>query len=262
MPATQTATHPTGLRITFDEGPHTYIDANGQHYESGTAFYGRFKPKFDPDGAILRRKAAEAGVTPEAIQRDWKAKGDRASRYGTRCHENAEYQFKGEFNRIHRGLSPLEENSFRLIWDYVDYLKRELTFIATEQIVFSPRYALAGSIDLLMADHLNKTLWILDWKSNEKITRENTFKDGSRMHAPIAHLHNCSFVHYTLQLETYARLIRDESYLPASGLDGYTIRKALLWIPHMGKAIEFIELPDARLEVANMLVHKFTEVPF
>jgi hypothetical protein len=260
MPETQTATHPTGLTITFHEGPHSYIDANGQHYESGTTFVGRFKPKFDPDGEILKRKAAEAGVTTEELARDWKRRGDQASLYGTRCHANSEFQFKREFSKIHRGLSPLEENSFRLIWDYVTYLNDNLTYIATEQIVFSPRYALAGSIDLLMADHPNRTLWILDWKSNKEIRRDNHW-DG-RMLPPLSYLHDCHFVHYTLQLETYTRLIRDEGYLPASGIEGYTIRKALLWIPHMGDAIEFIELPDAGREVAEMLIHKFTEVPF
>ena len=266
MPATQTAKHPTGLMITFEEGPHTYRDDNGMIYESGTSFVKWFKPAFDPDGEILKRCAARDGITPEELQAKWSHKGKLASDYGTRCHENAEFQFKGEFNKIHRAMSPREEIAFPVIWDYVAMLQHKYTFLSCEQIVFSPRYALAGSIDLLMADHPSKMLWILDWKSNERIDRENKYiqkdKPDGFMLPPITHLHDCHLVHYALQLGTYERLIRDEGYLEANNMAGYQIKKKLFHIPPMENQIIEIELPDASREVAEMLIAKAYNLPF
>lgn len=260
MPGTQTATHPGGKTITFEEGPHTYIDCDGMHYTSGTSFVKEFKPPFDPDGEILKNCAEKEGITPEKLQDKWKAKGIQASIYGTRCHENAEFQFKGEFNRIHQATILKEEIAFPVIWDYVDYLKSMFTFLSCEQIVFSPRYALAGSIDLLMAEHPKRTLWILDWKSNERIDTVNQY--GEFMLPPLTHLHHCHLVHYALQLGTYERLIRDEGYLAANGMAGYTIRKMLLHIPPMENKIVEIEVPDASREVAEMLIAKAYNIPF
>ncbi len=260
MPGDQTATHPTGTIITFTESDHQYQDDAGHIYESGTTFVRRFKPPFDPDGEILKRKAAEANVTPEALKKDWERKAAQSSHYGTRCHENAEYQFKGEYTKVHVRMTSLEERAFVLIWDYVNYLKEHLTFVATEQIVFSTKYYLTGSIDILMADHPNRTLWILDWKTNKDIRRDNPW--GGKMLKPLSHLDDCNWVHYALQLGTYERIIRDEGYLEASGMAGYQIRRALLHVPHMGDSIEFIEMPDAGREIAEMIIHKLTDIPF
>ena len=266
MPSTQSATHPSGKVITFSEMGHTYIDSDGQHYESGTAFVKRFKPEFDPDGEILKRCAARDGITPEQLKAKWNHKAKQASNYGTRCHEAAEFQFKGEFAKVPNPVIPKEEIAFRVIWDYVNYLKSKFTYLSCEQIVFSPRYALAGSIDLLMRDTLNRVLWILDWKSNEKIEMENKYikpdKNEGFMLAPINHLHDCSLVHYALQLGTYERLIRDEGYLEANGMAGYQIKKMLLHIPPMQEQIIEIELPDASREVAEMLIAKAYNLPF
>ena len=266
MPANSSATHPSGLQITFDEGPHTYQDSDSMYYTSVTTFVKRSKPEFDTDGEILKRCAARDGITPEELQRKWKHKGSQASIYGTRCHENAEFQFTKQFNKIHNPVIPKEEIAFRVIWDYVAMLQKKYTFMSCEQIVFSPRYALAGSIDLLMRDDSQQTLWILDWKSNERIDKENKYikpeKVEGFMLPPIAHLHDCHFVHYALQLGTYERLIKDEGYLKANGMEGYTIRKMLLHIPPMGEQIIEIELPDASREVAEMLIAKAYNIPF
>jgi len=262
MPATQTAKHPSGLMITFEEGPHTYTDDNGMHYTSATTFVDMSVPEFDEDGEILKRCAARDGITPEELQAKWNHEGDIAGVYGTRCHENAEFQFRKQFNKIHNPKFPKEEIAFRLIWDKVSELLETLTFLSCEQIVFSPKYAIAGSIDLLMKDEVNRVLWILDWKTNKrkKIVWEN--KWGGRLLGHLSHLHDASLVHYTLQLATYERLIKDEGYLEANGMAGYTIRRKLFYVPPMEEQIIEIELPDASREVAEMLIAKAYNLPF
>jgi len=260
MPSTQQSSHPSGLGITFHEDGHVYRDDNGMEYTSGTAIVSRVKPKFDPDGSITNRCADRAGVTVEQLKAQWKAKGDKACTYGTRMHEAMERQFKGEFNRIPRGMSPLEENTLKIIWDMVTSLQSKYRFIAAEQIVFSPPLHIAGSIDLLLADDANRILWVPDLKTNEKLERESSY--GNKMLEPVAHLDDCSLSHYSIQLGLYSRLIASEGYLEANGMAGYDVRGMLLWNQHMADAVEYIPTLNVQHEIAEILLARAYDIPF
>ena len=260
MPGDAYATHPTGLQIRFVEKDHAYTDANGQHYESVTTFIKRFFKPFDEDGEILRRKAAEANLTPEQLQAQWRAKGAAACDYGTRCHETAESKLLRGV-QIHQPRDEKERTAFACVASTVEWLLSRFRFIATEQIVFSPAYALAGSIDLLMADDANRVLWVLDWKTNAEIPKVNNWNQKAL--APIQHLDDCAFAKYALQLATYQRIIEHDGYLRASGLDGYKINRALIHIPPNATNAEWLPTPDLGREVVEMILAKFTDLlPF
>jgi len=93
MPACSKAIHPSGVFIEFFEDSHKYVSVlNGKEikYVSGTTFVHRFIPEFDPDGAILRRKAAKEGIAPEELKRQWDEKRDKSCVYGTNIHSLCE----------------------------------------------------------------------------------------------------------------------------------------------------------------------------
>jgi CRISPR/Cas system-associated endoribonuclease Cas2 len=68
---------------------------------------------------------------------------------------------------------------------------------------------LAGQIDLLIKD--GNDIYILDYKSNEKIDQKSYFnqntKSSQMMFYPINNLPDCNYYHYVLQLSTYAWMV-------------------------------------------------------
>lgn len=69
---------------------------------------------------------------------------------------------------------------------------------------------LAGQIDLLAIS--GNQFWILDWKTNKEIKQKSGFntqtKSTSKMLYPLNNLDDCNYLHYTLQLSTYAWMVQ------------------------------------------------------
>lgn len=69
---------------------------------------------------------------------------------------------------------------------------------------------LAGQIDLLVKD--GNDIYIIDYKTNKELKFKSYFDTGSRknimMGYPINNIQDCNFMHYTLQLSTYAWMIQ------------------------------------------------------
>ena len=88
-------------------------------------------------------------------------------------------------------------------------LFQSLEFVSTEQVIFSESLALAGTIDLLMQDPKTGIVYILDWKTNKRISTENRWQKGL---GPITHLEDCAISQYGLQLSVYQNLLVKEGY--------------------------------------------------
>ena len=69
---------------------------------------------------------------------------------------------------------------------------------------------IAGQIDLLVKN--GNEITIIDWKTNAKINQHSGFdtksKQTAKMLYPLNNLEDCNFMHYTLQLSTYAWLVQ------------------------------------------------------
>lgn len=259
MPATQSATHPSGLRINFDEQTHIYEDENGVRYQSVTSFAGKFFESFDRN-KIATEKAIEhvgiPGVTYDhpLVQEQMQkllAEWEYAGVYGTKCHELMEWRIQqpSQTNALPpvSANNELESYAFIAIERAVQNLfSSGFTFAAAEQILFSRPYMIAGTADLLMWQ--GKTFWILDLKTNKSIWRKGF--DNKRADSPIDHLPDCNGAKYALQLAIYERLIRDGGYVGPKT----KINRALIHIPHYSTDPVFIPQPCMRMEVAEMLL--------
>lgn len=243
MPGTQQDRHPNGTIITFDEGPHTYFDDKEQSYRSFTTLIHDYFPQFKADVAAERVAKRERKSVPQLLQ-EWAASGADACEYGTRVHENCESRMKG-LTEPNIARDDRERHTFANAVAVVDWLKSKYQFIAAEKILFSPRCLVAGTVDLMMAD--GNTLWILDYKTNKEI-KTTGFK-GERGLFPLAHLDNCNFEHYSIQLSLAEVIAKMEGYIPHDT----PCRRALIHFPPMD-APQWIETPDRAAESYEMLI--------
>lgn len=252
MPGTQQGTHPSGRVITFEEGPHIYTDDHGEFYKSFTTLIHDYFPQFEAEKVAARVAPKRGKTVPELLQ-EWAEAGEEASDYGTRTHENCEYRMKG-MPEPNIARDDRERVTFANAVAVVDWLKSKYQFIAAEKILFSPRCFVAGTVDLLMAD--GNVLWILDYKTNKAIKRTGYGKGLG----PLAHLSNCNFEHYAMQLSLAEVIAKMEGYIPRDTV----CRRALIHFPPMA-APEWIETPDRSIECYEMLIDHVTnynDVPF
>lgn len=252
MPGTQQATHPGGRVITFDEEPHTYVDDHGEFYKSFTSLIHDYFPQFDA-AKVAARVAPKRGKTVPELLQEWAEAGEDACDYGTRTHENCEYRMKG-MPEPNTARDDRERITFANAVAVVDWLKSKYQFVAAEKILFSPRCFVAGTVDLLMAD--GTVLWILDYKTNKAIKRTGYDKGLG----PLAHLSNCNFEHYAMQLSLAEVIAKMEGYIPRDTV----CHRALIHFPPRA-APEWIETPDRSVECYEMLIDRianYNYVPF
>lgn len=250
MPGCSKAKHPSGCEITFTEDDHRYSSTlNGREieYVSGTTFVHGFFPEFDPDGKILERCALKEGITPAELKKRWDKKRDDSCTYGTRCHMCCEDILLG--NKFRNEPSGEKEIlTFKTIKDIVPKMKQRLDVLGVERIVFNPFLPtpIAGTIDFLARSRKDGTVWILDWKTNEKIDVENRWNKFAK--DPISHIPDINFYHYSLQLSLYQYLLTFGKYFPKNTV----YKRAIVHLTPSGHEIH--QLPDLTNEIKDMLI--------
>jgi hypothetical protein len=218
--------HPRDSHISFDEPTHIYtINGSSKGVISVTKLLGSFHPKFDADKVIRNMKASPKwpdspyfGMTDAAIKQQWTDNGTQASGAGTGLHLAIE-QFLDKQEITDRDVVTTQEWSyFQAFW-----LKHEpdLEPYRLEWCVYVEELKLAGSIDAVFRRKSDGAFFIYDWKRCKKIETENRFETCL---APVDHLPNSNYWHYTLQLNTY-RYILERHY-------GMVIKDMFLIILH------------------------------
>jgi len=200
----KTATHPTGQKIEFKEDTHTYM-SDGVKYTSVTTLLKQWFPQFDED-RIAARTAQKRGITKEEILAEWRQTNNEACTLGTNVHLMCESILKGE--EIPKPLNQKEQNYLDVVSKYIPRLTKKLEFIESEKIIFSPKYKIAGTVDLIF--RLKNNIILMDWKTNKKL--EFTNKYGEKGLRQLKHLDNCNFVKYSLQLHIYKKILEEENY--------------------------------------------------
>jgi len=238
------ATNPRGDVVHFDERAHRYTVA-GKTLTSVTKWTGSFFPAFNAE-RIAKSYAVKHGLEIPDVLSDWKKAGMRGSNLGTVVHRYAECEFNNlPFDRPQ--YSQYEEY-FQAIDRVIAKLLRRFWLIGAEVIVFSPSLGLAGTVDLLMRDPENKQILIFDWKTNKIITTQNSFNQFAL--SPIGHLDDCHLAKYSLQLNTYKRIIQTENYYP----DNY--RMALIHLENDGEGTvtdKWFKVRDMDDEIDSMI---------
>ena len=261
MPNSAQAAHPSRrLNITFTESDHTYLDDNAIEYISATTLVHNAFPPFDARAAATA-KSRRTGVPAENYIAEWDAMRDAAAEAGTRTHENCERQILGRFHEMHQPKSEEERIRFRAAWYAVEELQKVYRKIEPEKLVFSPRFHVAGSIDML-CQHDAMRYEIGDWKFVKAINY-SAYGNRTGTHLATATLPDCNFYHYALQLAIYRMILLVEGYLPP----GADVRTFLMRYDMEARRFERIDLPDLSPAALMLMAWNVTDdgleyVPF
>ena len=211
--------HPRDSRISFEEETHTYtVDGVKAGWISCTGFVHSFFGHFDADSVISKMMSgrnwtshALYGKTADQIKAIWDANRDEAANAGTRMHLDIEHYNNAEpvGNLAGDGWEPLDGSEWQyfLKFEKLHRLKKGFVPYRTEWLVFKEDIKLSGSIDMVYKKP-DGTYAIYDWKRAKEIKYENRYQSAL---APLSHLPDTNYWHYSLQLNVYRRMI-EENY--------------------------------------------------
>lgn len=247
------AKHPINdFSVYFDEEKHQYkidIEKNQEYWlevPSVTQFINHYSPPFDENkvSAIVARKK---GKTQAEILAEWKNKRDYACDMGTRIHANQEKAMKEQTDF----LPPQNERERQIMFHgfqaIQDMKAAGFVPLTAEQMIFSMSLKLAGTIDAIFQK--SRILWLVDWKTNEKIDRCNEYHNF--MFPPAETLEDCAFNHYKLQLNLYERILKTDGYIPKI----QTVKKMLIHL--RPQSYEIINIDDE--PIADKLLLDYME---
>ena len=221
--------HPHDEFIVFQEEGHKYTITNDveSKYTSVTTWnHGHF-PKFDADSIIDKMMKGKNwkpghkywGMTKEDIKNQWNTNGQNVSSAGTDMHFNIEcfmnndivsYPYTHTDLQKHYTETTITEGkkNSSIEWQY--FLKfvddhPELKPYRTEWLVYDKELKLSGAIDMVY-ENLDGSLMIYDWKRSKGISAVNNFNKFAEVEC-ISHLPDSNYWHYSLQLNTYKRIL-------------------------------------------------------
>jgi hypothetical protein len=266
------------MAVIFKADKHLYesLDPNDRiEWMSVTKFVSTFKKPFDPVAQSVKssrnKKSKWYGIDPEVIQALWADEGSRAVNAGTFYHDQRESDLV-ELDTIQRqGVHiPIIKPIYM---DGVKHspLQRLTEGIYPEHFIYLKSAGLCGQSDRV--EVVKQTIDVIDYKTNKEIKKES-FKNWEgkyeMMLGPCAHLMDCNFNHYALQLSAYLYMMlkHNPNYNPGKlmlhhvifekeGEDkfGYPIYKLNDKKEPIVKTVVPYELPYLKTEIRNMINH-------
>lgn len=260
--------HERDSNIHFEAGPHIYTIHDGNEndvadgnkknkkYTSVTTWNHQHFSKFDSDAIITSMmnsknwsKSIYYGKTREEIKQEWDNKRDEAAQAGTKLHYDIECYYNN---------NPVKNNSIEYQY-FIDFIEATnntpspLKPYRTEWMIYHEDLLLAGSIDMVYEND-DGTLMIYDWKRSKEIKKTDNFLKFALTEC-ISHLPDTNFWHYSLQLNTYKKMI-EEKY-------GKKVTKLCLVCLHpnnKNKSFQLISVPDLQNELNDLFALRKKEI--
>lgn len=222
----------TNNKVTLDEASHVYSHVDGYNLVSASNVISAYKQPFDPDGYILAATAKKRNIPKEELKKQWEQGKNDASIRGNSFHKQAEHFI--DTKEILEG-------------DYKDVIEQlaQMKFsgeLYSETIVCSEEHGISGTIDLI-EDLGGGCVNLLDYKTNKALHFKSKY--GKFMRNPLAHLSDCNFIHYSLQLSLYEFMLEQKGFWVRS--------RKILYINPETRKIEEYPTKSLRNDVVNML---------
>jgi hypothetical protein len=199
------------MAIQFTAHDHKYQSVNAEEsidWLSVTSFVKLFKEPFDQKEVALKAsqnaKSKWYGMDPEHIIKIWNNETDRAVTLGSWYHDQRETEVV-MCDTIRRAgmdlpiIRPIEQNGVKIAPD------QNLTEgIYPEHMVYLKSAGICGQADRV--EVIKDVIDLYDYKTNKAINLTsyvNWEGISKKMLGPLAHLDDCNFNHYALQLSTY-----------------------------------------------------------
>jgi hypothetical protein len=227
--------HENDRYIYFDEGPHKYYiwdqkeDAPVVDPISITTLIKNYHQEFDDDSVIdinydkwqAQPENKYYGKSKEQIKQGWKDSNNKSSRQGTQLHKRIELFYNGIDYQTYLKSEDATEDEKRdgkdekeknVEWSYFENFHKEIPSknkwfsFRTEWRIYCPKVGICGTIDKIYIPSMAKPseIIIYDWKRSKKIDMTNRYK---RMASPLQDLEDCNYIHYSLQLNSYKKLL-------------------------------------------------------
>ena len=218
--------HERDANLLFDEPTHKYtitFDSESSYMSVTTFNHSQF-PKFDADGVIQKMMKGKNwnpankywGLTAEQIKQQWSDNGKAVSGAGTDLHYDIEcFMNQPVPNATHETLLQHFESCVpdyindSIEWSYFIYFIKsfpDLKPYRTEWMIYDEELKLAGSIDMVYENPSTGVLTIFDWKRSKEISKVNSWGATASTEC-INHLPDSNFWHYSLQLNTYKKIL-------------------------------------------------------
>jgi hypothetical protein len=266
------------VKFTSDNHKYESID-NSDHtaWTSVTSYIGNFKAKFDAQKAAEKAsknsKSKWYGIPVEKIKEKWESETHRAITLGSWYHDQREKDTLS-LNTIQREglnlpiISPLYDGVVKIAPE-----QRLVPGIYPEHLVYLKSAGICGQIDRL--EVVNGYVNIEDYKTNKEIKKEsyvNWEGISQKMLAPVDHLDDCNFNHYSLQLSFYMYIVIKHNprlkpgkmtlkhvIFEQESLDefGYPVLKFDQSGEPIVKEVVTYEIPYLKKEVIDMINYKF-----
>lgn len=243
-----------------------------KRYTSVTTFVHQQFPKFDADAIIAKIFSSKAwgpehkywGQTAEEIKASWNTSGAAAAGSGTNLHEQIEiFMNDPRFTFVYTHNELLQEYIIRQQlnsdpvspeWEFFIQFVRDhphLKPYRTEWMIYHEDAKIAGSIDMVY-ENPDGTLAIYDWKRCKEITKVNGWNETAT-NPIIGHLPATNFWQYSLQLNTYRRIL-EEKY-------GKKVTKLCLVRLHPDAlTYELLEVPLLDKELDDLFTEKINKM--
>lgn len=203
------------MAVIFKTENHKYqsLDPDERiNWISITSFVAMFKEKFDPIAQSIKssknKRSKWYGMEPAAIQAHWNSETERALGNGNFYHDQRESDIISIGTLQRKGIDvPIVKPI------YIEGVKhapiQKLNDgIYPEHLVYLKSAGICGQSDRV--EVVNGIVDIIDYKTNKEIRKEgfvNWEGISKKMTGPCAHLDDCNFNHYSLQLSAYMFMI-------------------------------------------------------
>lgn len=216
--------HDRDRNVEFEEGPHIYTISGHPRGESTSVTTWIHKHFSDFNAEEVATRIVNSArwkndpnykyyqISKENMIEMWKKNGETSSISGTKLHNDIEKYF----NEMEVDNDSIEYKYFLKFRE--DF--KELKPFRTEWMVYHEELKLVGSIDMIYEDNDGK-LYIYDWKRSKEITYDSQYNKYAKTPC-ISHLPDTNFWHYSLQLNTYRRIIQEKYGKEVIGL--YLVR--------------------------------------
>lgn len=222
--------HNSKHNFKFIDDEHKYL-VNTEEYISVTTKLSKYfvfnKQK------ISREVALRNWTTEDEVISDWDYRRDM----GSYTHELANKYIEGE---------TMTQDELEVITHIIDFLNehKEFEIIASELGIFSSKYKIAGTIDVILKEKSTGRYFTLDWKTSRKSIAKNEYFTMAR--EPFRHLPNSKLNMYSMQLWAYNLVLKEE----------YGIEIWDSFIVHLQDSKKYIKIipRDLRTEVEQFLL--------
>jgi hypothetical protein len=230
--------------ITYNEKYHTFF-YNGLRLTSITKFISQFTPEFNMT-EVAEKYAAKHNKTVSDVIKEWKLKGEKSQAKGTFIHKCIEEYL---LNKKQTELESVEQakkysttpKELELLYQNLDKIIQDYHIVNIEGVVGDPELGIAGIFDCLLKNKITNEYFLIDWKTNGKITTENPFQS---FNYPLNNLQKSDLNIYSLQVSLLKHCIKKSLDIDIQKMSLYHINEEV-------KEIEVLNMESALNKIFN-----------